>query len=351
MTNPRFYGQDEKGRAYVVGGKEAVRDAAGGGHVILTLPVLKLATGPDKTMDVSARNGLFDLAAKVAYLTNQVHMVDSGSGWVFDTSEAQVNSKTGDITGNHLVTGHGPSWDDERLVLCHSGPRGDGGVYGQRAFPHCPRGRPAEREREEKTMNRTWIIGMAAVVALVTASVAQAQLSTKNGPIDITSDHFSADNPANTATYDGHVVVLQDDNRLRSDNMVIFFQPRSATPAPKATTGSDDATPMSSKIDHLVAAGNVYFVTPTQVIRGDKAVWTKATDTIVVTGQVVVTQGENVKCAGRDWSTSAPRAGAPWTLTRAGCAPCSTRTRSKNRVTERLDRKPPSFLQESPTTW
>ena len=144
-------------------------------------------------------------------------------------------------------------------------------------------------------MNRTWIFGFAGFAALVAAGVAQAQFSNKSGPIDISSDHFSADNPNNTATYDGHVEALQDDNRMRSDTLVIFFQPRSETAAPKAAaTGADDATPMSSKIDHLVATGNVYFVTPTQVIKGDKAVWTKADDVIVVTGQVVATQGENV---------------------------------------------------------
>jgi lipopolysaccharide export system protein LptC len=108
MTNPRFYGQDEKGRSYVVGGKEAVRDASKAGHVILTAPVMRLSTGPNKTLDIAARNGLFDDSTKLAYLTNQVHMVDSGSGWIFDTSEAQVNSKTGDVTGNKPVSGRGP---------------------------------------------------------------------------------------------------------------------------------------------------------------------------------------------------------------------------------------------------
>ena len=108
MIGPRFYGEDEKGRAYVISGKEAVRDNAGGGHVHLTLPVLKLSTGPDKTMDVSARTGLYDVTPKLTYLNDQVHMVDSGSGWVFDSSVAVVNSTTGDITGDKPVTGHGP---------------------------------------------------------------------------------------------------------------------------------------------------------------------------------------------------------------------------------------------------
>jgi lipopolysaccharide export system protein LptC len=108
MTNPRFFGQDDKGRSYVVGGKEAIRDTSGGGHVTLTAPVLRLSTGPDKTLDISAKTGLFDLAAKQAFLHDQVHMFDSGSGWVFDSAEAVINSKTGDVTGDKSVSGRGP---------------------------------------------------------------------------------------------------------------------------------------------------------------------------------------------------------------------------------------------------
>lgn len=108
MTAPRFYGQDDKGRSYVVGGKEAVRDSAGSGHVTLTSPVLKLSTGVDKSLDISALTGVFDLGSKLGVLNNQVHMVDSGSGWVFDTSQAEVNSKTGDVTGARPVVGSGP---------------------------------------------------------------------------------------------------------------------------------------------------------------------------------------------------------------------------------------------------
>ena len=47
-------------------------------------------------------------------------------------------------------------------------------------------------------------------------------------------------------------------------------------------------------IERLEAAGNVYFVSPTQVVRGDNAVYTQAADTLVVTGDVVLTQGQNV---------------------------------------------------------
>ena len=143
-------------------------------------------------------------------------------------------------------------------------------------------------------MNRTWIIGLAGAAARARAAgvAAQAQISAKGGPIDVTADHLTADNNANIATYQGHVEALQDGNRMRSDLMNVYFKAR----ADKGAASAKDAGPTAgmSKIDHLEATGNVYFVTSTQVIRGDKAVWTQADDTIVVTGQVVVTQGQAV---------------------------------------------------------
>ena len=151
-------------------------------------------------------------------------------------------------------------------------------------------------------MNRTWIsrfgmigLGVGLAAAALAAGSAQAQFSPKGGDLDISSDHFSANNPENMATYDGHVEALQGGNRMRSDVLNIYTKPKGATPKPQSTATTGDG-PITSwgNIDHLEADGNVYFVTPTQVVRGDKAVWTKDTDTVVITGQVVVVQGEDV---------------------------------------------------------
>ena len=49
----------------------------------------------------------------------------------------------------------------------------------------------------------------------------------------------------------------------------------------------------------IEASGNVYFVTPDQTIRGDRAVYTFATDEVVVTGDVILTQGKNVLTGNR----------------------------------------------------
>jgi lipopolysaccharide export system protein LptA len=82
----------------------------------------------------------------------------------------------------------------------------------------------------------------------------------------------------NTLTLVGNAELLQGQNRLRADRIAGLNQ-----------TGDS----------RLEAAGNVYFVTPEQTIRGDRAVYTTGNDTIVVTGDVILTQGQNVLTGSR----------------------------------------------------
>lgn len=131
----------------------------------------------------------------------------------------------------------------------------------------------------------------AAIGALcVGVAGAQAQIAPSGGPIDITADSLAVDESARTQTWSGKVEALQDQNRLRADRLVIYHGrggggSRSAGTAPETAMGD---------IERMEARGNVYFVSPTQVVRGDLAVYTQASDTLVVTGDVILTQGENV---------------------------------------------------------
>lgn len=77
----------------------------------------------------------------------------------------------------------------------------------------------------------------------------------------------------NTVTLRGKAEILQGQNRLRADSISGLNQ-----------TGE-------SRIE---ATGNVYFVTPTETIRGDRAIYTTANDTVVITGDVILSQGQNV---------------------------------------------------------
>ncbi|SRR5690606_28503465 len=77
----------------------------------------------------------------------------------------------------------------------------------------------------------------------------------------------------------GRAELTQGDNRIRADRI-------------EGSVSDGDLT-------RVEASGDVYFVTPEQTIRGDRAVYTPANDTIVLSGDVILTQGENVMTGGR----------------------------------------------------
>src|SRR5690606_14610619 len=81
-----------------------------------------------------------------------------------------------------------------------------------------------------------------------------------------------------TAILRGRAELVQGDNRFRANQISGFNQ-------------SGDS--------RLEATGDVYFVTPEQTIRGDRATYDTASGDIVVTGDVILTQGENVMTGGR----------------------------------------------------
>jgi lipopolysaccharide export system protein LptA len=142
---------------------------------------------------------------------------------------------------------------------------------------------------------RVWTVVLVAGLvagAVTEAGVAGAQISAKKGPIDITGDSMDVKDPEHLVVWKGRVEALQNGDRLRTDLLNIYYKaaPKAAgAPKAAATPGADFGS-----IDHMEAIGNVYLVRPTEVIRGDRAVYSADNQTVVVTGDVVLTQGENV---------------------------------------------------------
>lgn len=148
-------------------------------------------------------------------------------------------------------------------------------------------------QRKDAKRKAAFGAGLIAVLA-VAAGAAQAQLSQQSGPIDITGDHMEVRDAEHVIAWKGRVEALQNDSRMRSDLLNIYYKA-----APKAGGGAAAAKPSTpgadfGDIDRMEAEGDVYFVTPTEVARGDKAVYTASNDTIVITGNVVLTRGEDV---------------------------------------------------------
>ncbi len=134
------------------------------------------------------------------------------------------------------------------------------------------------------------IMGGATAVLIATGVFApvRAQLSAQSkGPIDITADQAEVIQSKCMAVWRGAAEAIQDGSRIRADSITVYSKAKPAH-------GDNNPGACGSGTDHIVANGNVYYVTPDRNARGDHAVYTAADDQIVMTGSVIVVQGDNV---------------------------------------------------------
>lgn len=134
--------------------------------------------------------------------------------------------------------------------------------------------------------------GPALLVGFGGAAMAQtpaASGSNSSAPVDISADEQEVINSQCKTIFRGAVEVLQDKARMRAATMTVYN--RRKTPGKTSSpTGNNDC----GDVDRVEADGNVFYVTPEQTVRGDHAVYTYDNDTIVVTGDVVAVQGQDV---------------------------------------------------------
>ncbi len=130
-------------------------------------------------------------------------------------------------------------------------------------------------------MSKTRLFFLAAAtataVALPGVGGAQVAGSASDAPVAWGGDLFEY--TPNGFTLTGRAEMTQGGNRLRA-NRINFV------------TRDGDLT-------QAEASGEVYFVTPEQTMRGDRATYDLGTDVVTVTGDVILTQGQNVVTGGR----------------------------------------------------
>lgn len=96
-----------------------------------------------------------------------------------------------------------------------------------------------------------------------------------NQPINIASDRFVADLNAKTGEYQGNVVVVQGDMKLRANTVRV--------------------TSTNGKADKVTAVGNVVVDLPASgTATGDNGVYSVGPRTVLMTGNVVLKKGKDV---------------------------------------------------------
>ncbi|HEY5412922.1 MAG TPA: LptA/OstA family protein [Caulobacteraceae bacterium] len=121
---------------------------------------------------------------------------------------------------------------------------------------------------------------------------ATAQLAQGKGPIDVTANELEVVDAQHLAIWKGDVDAIQGQNRLRADLLNIYYTGKPGAGGQPAKAGSPGGN--WGKVDHMIAEGHVYFVSPTQNARGDHAVYELGPDIITMTGDVIIEQGESV---------------------------------------------------------
>lgn len=125
------------------------------------------------------------------------------------------------------------------------------------------------------------------VVAMLLAAPAFAQTNINLGgisadssaPVEVAADSLTVDQDTGTAVFSGNVVIGQGDLRLSASSVRVIY---------------DEAT---GDITKLNASGGVTFMTATEAAEAQTAVYDLTSGTIVLTGDVLLTQGASALSA------------------------------------------------------
>jgi len=129
----------------------------------------------------------------------------------------------------------------------------------------------------------------------------------KDQPVQIEAASLEVRDKAKTATFAGDVQVVQGDTTMKCQKLVVFYgqeigiaqagaQPPDAKPpdAKPAPTSAPPGPKSAQNIRRIEARGGVTVITKDQNASGDLGVYDLIAKTITLTGNVVVSQGQNV---------------------------------------------------------
>ena len=125
---------------------------------------------------------------------------------------------------------------------------------------------------------------MIALASTGVATSAEAQIGREGGPIDVQADETQYLDAQRLARFIGSVTIKQGDNVLLADAVDVFL--------------AEGVDGRPGDVQRIVASGNVYYVTPEEKARSDKGVYNIDTDTIVMTGDVILSRGDESALTG-----------------------------------------------------
>jgi lipopolysaccharide export system protein LptA len=308
MITPRFYGQSSDGRPFIITARSAVRDENDLKRVFLDAPTLTLGVGSPAPTRSTADRGVYREDTLKLQLYGNVRM-DDGAGYRFASDEAWSTPATATPPAKPSCKAKvqldrcnpTPTPYMTRATASSSGAASRHGSTGRRAKRSRNKGRLRNRHEDvvDESMDgadgdrlqpveRPGSVGGGAM-----AQTPPAGGNNSSAPVDISADEQEVINSQCKTIFRGAVEVLQDKARMRAATMTVYNRRKVAGQGLLGPGGNADC----GDVDRVEADGNVFYVTPEQTVRGDHAVYDYATDTVVVTGDVVASRARTWRAA------------------------------------------------------
>jgi lipopolysaccharide export system protein LptA len=118
----------------------------------------------------------------------------------------------------------------------------------------------------------------------------------RDEPVHIEAATLEVRDKQKEATFSGDVHVTQGDTNLRCKTLVVFYEggPGDAGKTTKTLTSDRPGPGGEQRIKRLEARGGVIVTQKEQTVTGSLGIFDMKTNTVTVTGNVVMTQGKNV---------------------------------------------------------
>lgn len=136
-------------------------------------------------------------------------------------------------------------------------------------------------------MTQTKLIAAIGAVALLVGGTVSAQVSGEGGPIRVNADRSEVLDKERKVLLIDNVDITQGTARLRSDLVTLEYGGGGDT----TTTGLGSSF---GDIRTMTARGNVFYITPDLKANGDVGVYVASTDTITMTGNIILVRGDDV---------------------------------------------------------
>jgi lipopolysaccharide export system protein LptA len=126
--------------------------------------------------------------------------------------------------------------------------------------------------------------------------------SNSKEPVQIDADKLEVFSKEQRAVYSGNVVAVQGDTTIKSAVMVVFYdrqQDRAAAGGAQKAGAQAPGTPPAegeggTQLRRVEAKGGVTVISKDQVATGNDGVFDRASNKIVLTGNVALSQGDNI---------------------------------------------------------